>query len=70
MTTTTKHGMQTINEALIFDSTVYSVFYVKINRDYSSLLVERHSLTQTKDIQPVSYSCKGEEDDSIERCEE
>lgn len=54
----TKHRKPIIQGALIIGTMLYSVVYEKINGDYSSLLVERCSLTQTQDKQPVWHSCK------------
>jgi len=47
-----------IQEALIIDTMLYSVVYIKIHGDYSSLMVEGCSLTQTQDSQSVRHSCK------------
>lgn len=40
------------------ETVLYSAVYIKINGDYSSLLVERCLLTQTQDMQSVLHSHK------------
>ena len=47
-----------IQEALIIDTMLYSVLHIKIIGDYSSLVVQRCSLTQPQDMQPVWHSPK------------
>lgn len=66
----TKQRKPIAQEALIIDAMLYSVVYIKLNGDYSSLMVEGCSLTQTQDMQLSGILARRGRRDNVEWYEE
>lgn len=70
MLQSTKQRKPIVQEALITDTMLYSVVYINLNGDYSSLVVEGCSLTQTQDMQLSGILARRGRRDSVEWYEE